>query len=46
MEAQGDRSAIVLLLGKLYQDKYIKIEEMEEKDLPLNESEESFDERW
>ncbi len=46
MEAQGDRTVIALLLAKLQQDRYIRIEEIEEREMSLKEGEESFQERW
>lgn len=46
MEAQGDRRVIALLLAKLQQDRYIRIEEIEEREMSLKEGEESFQERW
>lgn len=46
MEAQGDRTVIALLLAKLQQDRYIRIEEIEEREMSLKEEEESFQERW
>lgn len=45
MEAQGTRTQIGELLGYLYEQRYIRIEDIKAEDIAL-EDESSFDERW
>ena len=45
MEAQGTRTQIGELLGYLYEQRYIRIEDIKAEDIAL-EDESSFNERW